>query len=174
MQRRKKRQTKQKAGNSPQRHTAAKTIQSFAKSYVKRYTSAKKIQKFMKQYASFKYYTLNDRINYFKYVQNHLKKAFVDKQDQNCLVPKKFVVDAQINEGYTIAGIVNLVEKIGSASVYGDIYKTSIKNMIVSYPIAAKIMEDDEFGGNKEEAKLSLAFSNRIITPAEKKNETKN
>ena len=81
-------------------------------------------------------YKLNNRIkNYWK-----LRKILSLLNENDCL--EKIIFNG--NEGYTIRNIINLEKKIGTESKYGLIYKTSIPNFHITYPIATKIMKYDE------------------------------
>lgn len=112
---------------------------------------ATKIQQFMKKHLLTKYFTLNERVKYYNYVQRYLRN--VDKN--SCLVKKQ--------NGYNIGGIIDLEKQIGSASKYGVIYKTSVKGMLGRFPIASKIAEIDEDDDSGKEIKLSVAFSRYIV-----------
>jgi len=81
-------------------------------------------------------YKLKNRIkNFWK-----LRKILLLLNENDCLEKKIF----NGNEGYTIRNIINLEKQIGSESKYGTIYKTSIPNFHITYPIATKIMENRE------------------------------
>jgi hypothetical protein len=116
---------------------------------------ATKIQNFMKKHLISKYFTLDERIKYYHYVQKYLKGI----KKQSCLQPKKF----GDQNGFNIAGIIDLEKKIGSASVYGVIYKTSVKDMLGRFPIASKLAAMDTDGDNTKEIELNVAFSNYIV-----------
>jgi hypothetical protein len=119
---------------------------------------ANKIQRFLKQNVLFKYFTLNERIKYFNYVQKYLKSM----DDNSCLSPKLFEDnDAQLNDGYTIQNIVDLEKQMGSRSNYGVIYRTSVKDMLGRFPIATKLSELNE--DNLKEVQLNLALSNNFV-----------
>jgi hypothetical protein len=115
--------------------------------------NATKIQRFFKKNLLFKYYTLDERIKYFNYVQRHLRNV----NKNSCLVSKKFGP----NKGFTIDNIIDLEKQIGRASKYGAIFKTSVKGMLGRFPIATKLMEIEE--DNTRELKLYVAFSNYIM-----------
>lgn len=115
---------------------------------------ATKIQTFLKQSLLSKYFSLDDRIKYFNYVQNFLKQM----HPNSCLQEKDFKHD---NEGYTIGDIIDLEKKIGTESRYGIVYKTSVKNMLGRFPIAAKIMSANS--NNTKEVEMNMAISNKIL-----------
>ncbi len=118
-----------------------------------------KIQRFLKKTLLKKYYTLDERIKYFNYVQSYLngpvKKNLA--QHDKCIVPKQF----KNSSGFTIGDVIDLEYRIGIRSNYGVVYKTSIKEMLGRFPIATKLMEVDE--DNKKEVNLSVAISNNIM-----------
>jgi hypothetical protein len=119
--------------------------------------AATKIQQFMKTNLLPKYFSLNERIRYFNYVQNFLKKI----PKTSCLTKKREDTGAQQQEGFTINNVVYLEKKIGRDSKYGVIYKTSVKDMLGRFPIAAKLMEDGE--DNRREILLNTEISNKIL-----------
>ncbi len=121
------------------------------------YSQSVKIQKFLKKYLLSKYYTIDERIKYYNYVQKHLK----DIPKKSCLVPKTFVVDSQLYDGYTINDFIDLEMPIGTKSKYGVIYKTSCRNMLGRFPIASKLMEIDD--KNKKEVDLNVALSEHVL-----------
>lgn len=116
--------------------------------------AAAKMEQFMRKYALFKYYSLDERIKYYNYVRNHIKNV----NENSCLKPGK-------KSGYTIDDIIDLEHVISNEGFYGIIYKTSIKNMFVKYPIATKVMPDNEDvgGGNRNELLLVAKISNNIL-----------
>jgi hypothetical protein len=98
-------------------------------------------------------YNLANRINNY-YL---LKKKLALLRDSDCLEKKTF---NGVN-GYTIRNIINLEKKIGSKSKYGTIYLTSIPNIFGVYPIATKIMKNDN--DNISEVRLMTLITNKII-----------
>jgi hypothetical protein len=70
-------------------------------------------------------------------------------------------------EGYTIDGIVNLEKKIGSDSVNGSIYLTSMPHLLGSYPIASKLMKIT--ANNNGETKMNTWITENLIIPKKSK-----
>jgi serine/threonine protein kinase len=105
-----------------------------------------------------KYFTLKNRIKYYQYVTDFLKN--IDKD--SCIKPKSFKSrDGKIHNGYTVNNIVDLQKQIGTKSAYGVIYKTSVKNMLGSSPIAAKLFTVDET--SEFEVHLNELISRNIL-----------
>jgi hypothetical protein len=98
-------------------------------------------------------YNLSNRINNY-YL---LKKKLALLRDNDCLEKKTFNGE----NGYTIRNIINLEKRIGSKSKYGTIYLTSVPNIIGVYPIATKIMKNDN--DNISEVRLMTIITNKII-----------
>ena len=88
-----------------------------------------------------KRYTLNDRIDYYKYVIRSLKKV----NNTECLEKKLF--DGK--QGYTIKNIIDMVTKIGTESQYGVIFLTKINNKLDAFSIASKIMPNTTYNYNE-------------------------
>jgi hypothetical protein len=127
------------------------------KSFLKR-IRANKIQKFFKQNLVKTYYTHEKRIKYYHYLIQHLRNIPIN----NCLVPKQIIKNNKIIfDGYTINDKIYLDKQIGSASVYGIIYKTFIKDTFGGAPIAAKIMK--ALKRNKNEIYINELISNRLL-----------
>ena len=98
-------------------------------------------------------YNLANRVNNY-YL---LKKKLALLRDSDCLEKKTFNGD----NGYTIRNIINLEKRIGSKSKYGTIYLTSIPNIFGVYPIATKIMKNDN--DNISEVRLMSIITKKII-----------
>jgi hypothetical protein len=82
-------------------------------------------------------FTLGHRVKYYNYVTHALDKIKLE----SCIEPKIFIQkDKTTYNGYTINNIIDLEKRIGTKSVYGVIYRTSVKNMLGRAPIAAKLM----------------------------------
>jgi hypothetical protein len=120
--------------------------------------NARKIKEFLKSNLLKKYFTLNRRVKYYLYVKKFLKNI----SKKTCLEPKVFIdkYNRRYN-GYTINDIINLEKKIGTESVYGVIYKTSIKNMLGTYPIATKLTPIGR--DNLKEIKINKLISKNIL-----------
>jgi hypothetical protein len=121
---------------------------------------ATKIQKYLKKNILTKYFSLTNRVKYYQYVLSLIK----DINHHSCIRPKKFITkDGKIHEGYNIDNKIDLEKQIGTVSVYGVIYKTSVKNMLGRSPIASKLIVD-----NKEsvlEVKMNENISKYVIEP---------
>ena len=119
---------------------------------------AKKIQKYLKQNLLKKYFTLEKRLQYFKYV-----RSFVRGIDKNSCIKAKEFKDKQnkVVKGYTIDNIIDLEKKIGTESSYGVIYRTSIKNMLGRSPIASKLMNISK--DNYKEIQINTNITNNIL-----------
>lgn len=98
-------------------------------------------------------YNLANRVNNY-YL---LKKKLALLRDSDCLEKKTFNGE----NGYTIRNIINLEKRIGSKSKYGTIYLTSIPNIFGVYPIATKIMKNDN--DNISEVRLMSIITKKII-----------
>jgi hypothetical protein len=98
-------------------------------------------------------YNLANRVNNY-YL---LKKKLALLRDSDCLEKKTY----NGNNGYTIRNIINLEKRIGSKSKYGTIYLTSIPNIFGVYPIATKIMKNDN--DNISEVRLMSIITKKII-----------
>ena len=100
---------------------------------IKRNIKTRTIQKFLNDKLNTNKYNLLNRINRYNLLKQKLSLLKVD----DCLEKKIF----NGKNGYTIRNIINLEKKIGTKSKYGLIYKTSVPNFHITYPIATKIME---------------------------------
>ena len=98
-------------------------------------------------------YTLDNRVAFYKYISNILS----DINGDECLEPKLF--DGK--KGYTINNKINLYKKIGSASVYGVIYLTSIVNSFGGFTIASKVMPKTR--DNTNEIQIMKNITDEII-----------
>ena len=98
--------------------------------------SNRNVKAFLKSYVNNKY-CIENRAKYFKYIYSKISKI----KEISCLQKKNFYKNTKVYNGYTIDDIVNLEKQIGSDSVYGSIFITSIKDAIGKYPIATKLMK---------------------------------
>lgn len=121
---------------------------------------AKQIQKFLKRNLLVKYFSLENRVRYYMYVVKFLK----DVNTFSCIKPKTFATKtgSTVN-GYTIENIIDLERRIGTDSVNGVIYKTSVKNMLGRSPMVAKLMQKYDTG-NKNEVEINKKVSANIIS----------
>jgi hypothetical protein len=71
------------------------------------------------------------------------------------------------NEGYTVNEVVNLEKKIGSDSVFGSIYLTSMPSLLGTYPIASKVMASSI--NNESETKMNKWITEKLITKKQSK-----
>ena len=113
----------------------------------------KKIQGFLRDKLAINKHTLTNRINRF----NLLTQRLALLKDNDCLEKKTF----NNAKGFTIKNIINLEKKIGTKSKYGTIYLTSIPNFIGKYPIATKIMKNNN--DNINEVNIMWMITNRIL-----------
>jgi hypothetical protein len=98
-------------------------------------------------------YTLDNRVSFYKYINNLL----VDINGDECLKSKVF----KRKKGYTINNKINLYKKIGTESAYGVIYLTSIVNSFGGFTIASKVMPNNE--DNINEIKIMKFITDKII-----------
>jgi uncharacterized protein YqeY len=119
----------------------------------KKNKNANIIKSFLQDKLVINKYNLANRVNNYYLIKKKLSLL----RDSDCLEKKTF----NEGNGYTIRNIINLEKKIGSKSRYGTIYLTSIPNIIGIYPIATKIMKNDN--DNIGEVKLMTTITNNII-----------
>jgi len=98
-------------------------------------------------------YTLDNRVSFYKYINNLL----VDINEDECLESKVF----KSKKGYTINNKINLYKKIGTESAFGVIYLTSIVNSFGGFTIASKVMPNNE--DNTNEIKIMKFITDKII-----------
>jgi hypothetical protein len=115
--------------------------------------NANVIKSFLQNKLIINKYNLANRVNNY-YL---LKKKLALLRYSDCLEKKTFNGE----NGYTIRNIINLEKRIGSKSKYGTIYLTSVPNIIGVYPIATKIMKNDN--DNIGEVRLMTIITNKII-----------
>jgi len=104
-------------------------------------------------------YTLDNRVSFYKYINNLL----VDINGNECLESKVY----NSRKGYTIKNKINLYKQIGTESAYGVIYLTSIANSFGGFTIASKVMPN-----NKENIK-EIAIMKYIADEVLLKNRSK-
>ena len=100
-------------------------------------------------------YNLDSRIFYY----NHILNKISDISNNECLNVRHIEKTSIIN--YTIKDKITLVKRIGTSSKYGYIYITKIKNEIGKYPIAAKLMIQNN--RNILESELNSKITELII-----------
>lgn len=113
------------------------------------YDNINRIKRFLKDKLILNKYTLKNRINKYRVISEQLNEL----KKHDCLEVK--------GDGFTIRNIVNLEKKIGTASVAGTIYLTSIPNSLGKFPIASKVM--GETPANKLETELMVSITEDII-----------
>jgi hypothetical protein len=119
------------------------------------FNNAKIIQRFLKKKLVLTKHNLDTRIQRY-----HLIKKRLDSiPDTECLTKKMFGK----NKGYTLNGVVNLEKKMGSSSLFGSVYLSSIPNLLGSYPIASKIMKTTH--NHECETQLNEWITKNIIIP---------
>jgi hypothetical protein len=148
-----------KASASPKKASAfaAVIISSSKKPSTKSllFNNAKIIQRFLKKKLVLTKHNLDTRIQRY-----HLIKKRLDSiPDTECLTKKMFGK----NKGYTLNGVVNLEKKMGSSSLFGSVYLSSIPNLLGSYPIASKIMKTTH--NHECETQLNEWITKNIIIP---------
>ena len=100
-------------------------------------------------------YNLPNRVNFI----NKVKTLVKDIKDGDCIEPKKF----GDNDGYTVRNIINLEKRIGTESIYGVIYLTTIAGASNNYKIASKLFGNN--GGNRKEIDImNFLTENMILT----------
>jgi hypothetical protein len=121
---------------------------------------ALRIRRFLKKHLLVKYFSLEMRVKYYKYVRHFLQKMNKDA----CIKPKLFKKKKtrSVVKGYTIDDIIDLEMQIGADSVYGVVYKTSVKNMLGRAPIATKLMQKYD-SGNRNEIEINGRISENIL-----------
>jgi len=124
-----------------------------------KYTSVSKVQKFLKSTLLINRFTLDMRNYYYNYM---LKKLQNIKHNE-CLEEKKY----DDNDGFTIRNIINLEKKIGTDSFNGSIYKTAIRNVLGTFPIATKLMENNN--ENNTEIRLMEYITENLIVAKKSK-----
>ena len=123
------------------------------------FKKANVIQRFLKNKLILTKNNLDTRVQRYHLI----KKRLADIKSDKCLAKKMF----KNREGYTIDGIVNLENKIGSDSVNGSIYLTSMPHLLGSYPIASKLMKIT--ANNNGETKMNTWITENLIIPKKSK-----
>lgn len=122
------------------------------------FNNVKVITKFLKDKLILNKNTLQNRINRY----NVISKALNELTKDDCLEKK--------GAGYTIRNILNLEKKIGTKSVNGAIYLTSLPNVLGAFPIASKVMPDST--DNLLETMLMKRITDTIILTGKSKHFT--
>jgi len=116
-------------------------------------SSVSKVQTFLKSTLLINRFTLDMRNYYYNYILKKLKNI----KHNECLEEKRY----DENDGFTIRNIINLEKKIGTESFNGSIYKTAIKNVFGTFPIATKLMENND--NNNTEIRLMEYITKELI-----------
>jgi hypothetical protein len=105
----------------------------------KKNDAANKIKSFIKKRVIQRAETLQNRMSYYNAVQYYLKDV---KNNYRCLKPITLESNGMLLDAFEIEQTdIRLIRKIGSKSVYGVIYRTGGKNVLLS--IASKLMPVD-------------------------------
>ena len=120
----------------------------------KKNSKARRIQRFLRDKLIKNKYTFENRVRFMKY----LKSKLSDVKENDCIETKIF---KDGKGGYTIKNIIDLVKKIGTESVYGVIYLSSIKESLGGYSIVAKVMSNN--AGNLQEIKLMYKITQELL-----------
>ena len=117
------------------------------------------IQRFLKNKLILSKNNIDTRVQRYQLIKKRLDKITAT----DCLTKKMFGK----NNGYTLNGLVNLEKKIGSASVEGVIYLSSMPDMAGSYPIASKLMKITK--NNEAETKMNEWITQNVLIPKQSK-----
>lgn len=120
----------------------------------KKNSKAKRIQRFLKNKLIANKFTLDNRVKFSKYLQSRLKSI----SESDCLDTKIF---KDGKRGYTIKNVIDLVKKIGTESVYGAIYLSSIKESLGGFSIVSKVMAATR--DNMQEIKLMREITDKLL-----------
>ena len=123
-------------------------------SKTKKNSKARRIQRFLRDKLIKNKYTLDNRVRFAKY----LKSRLTDIKENDCIETKTF---KNGSKGYTIKNVIDLVKKIGTESVYGSIYLSSIKESLGGYSIVTKVMENID--DNNIEIELMIKLTNELL-----------
>ena len=124
-----------------------------------KFYNANLIQRFLKNKLILTKNNLDTRVQRYQLIKTRLDKI----TDTDCLTKKMFGQ----NKGYTLNGLVNLEKKIGSDSVYGVIYLSSMPHLLGSYPIASKLMKITP--SNVAETKMNEWITQKLLIPKQSK-----
>lgn len=97
-------------------------------------------------------YTLDNRVAFYNYIIKKLNKI----KHNDCLEKQS----SQSNI-YNVRDILTLEKIISSNNFGGEVYKTSVKNALGTFPIATKVMK--ETSENLYEVKLMNDITNNVI-----------
>ena len=117
------------------------------------------IKRFLKNKLILTKNNLDTRVQRYQLIKKRLDKITAT----DCLTKKIFGKE----NGYTLNGLVNLQKKIGSASVEGVIYLSSMPHLLGSYPIASKLMKITP--SNEGETKMNEWITQNLLIPKQSK-----
>jgi len=123
-------------------------------SLTKKNSKARRIQRFLRDKLIKNKYTLDNRVRFAKY----LKSRLTDIKENDCIETKTF---KNGSKGYTIKNVIDLVKKIGTESVFGVIYLSSIKESLGGYSIVTKTMSSNS--DNLQEIKLMYKITEELL-----------
>jgi hypothetical protein len=123
------------------------------------YKNANMIQRFLKNKLILTKNNLDTRVQRYQLIKKRLDKI----TETDCLTKKMYGK----NKGYTLNDLVNLEKKIGSDSVEGVIFLSSMPHLLGSYPIASKLMEITP--NNEAETKMNEWITQKLLIPKETK-----
>jgi hypothetical protein len=123
------------------------------------YKNANMIQRFLKNKLILTKNNLDTRVQRYQLIKKRLDKI----TETDCLTKKMYGK----NKGYTLNDLVNLEKKIGSDSVEGVIFLSSMPHLLGSYPIASKLMEITQ--NNEAETKMNEWITQKLLIPKESK-----
>lgn len=124
-----------------------------------KFYNANIIQRFLKNKLILTKNNLDTRVQRYQVIKKRLDKITAT----DCLTKKMFGKE----NGYTLNGLVNLEKKIGSVSVYGVIYLSSMPDLIGRYPIASKLMKITP--SNEAETKMNEWITQKLLIPKQSK-----
>lgn len=123
------------------------------------YKKANLIQRFLKNKLILTKNNIDTRVQRYQLIKKRLDKITAT----DCLTKKMFGKE----NGYTLNGLVNLEKKIGSDSVYGVIYLSSMPHLLGSYPIASKLMKVTK--NNEAETKMNEWITQNVLITKQSK-----
>ena len=141
--------------SSSSKKSSSKSV--FLEDYIKssinfKTIKASKISIFLKSKLIVDKYTLDNRVAFYNYIIKKLNKI----KHNDCLEKQS----SQSNI-YNVRDILTLEKIISSNNFGGEVYKTSVKNALGTFPIATKVMK--ETSENLYEVKLMNDITNNVI-----------
>ena len=141
--------------SSSSKKSSSKSV--FLEDYIKssinfKTIKASKISIFLKSKLIVDKYTLDNRVAFYNYIIKKLNKI----KHNDCLEKQ-----SSENNIYNVRDILTLEKIISSNNFGGEVYKTSVKNALGTFPIATKVMK--ETSENLYEVKLMNDITNNVI-----------